>query len=476
MKNFIKSLELRWSDLFILIGFIPFALFLVFGQAFMQTDVPSEVPFTIPAIIVCFLIMVLSWGAYLYLEHKRGNVKFSYFILIFIGLALLNVIVIFAQPRQITEAVVCRNVNDFNSALYPGIAINDVITVVANITPTHKLFFALDIVSIILFLFIGLFVFPKRFKSINFIKYLGYAVFAFMLVLILYSYITEYNSYVPFIKNLFAPDKVDPATYAVKSFIIHRNAYGMAMLLGIIFAMICHSMDKKWCYYALMAFFFANMIFSYSKTSILIAALIIVIYVYFRLIYAFNENKKRNTILLIIYSSVIVLGLGLVAISLLTKGKVFGFIYNIFNASTESGSLDLRSFIWDNCFQLLRDGNWLVGRGFGIFNVVLFKMNDVNGDHVFPSHSSWVNMLTEGGIIYLFALIALCGYAAYIIAKSYKKNPNLVVAMAIGALSFFLYSFIETIHYLFYVFLLPPFIFYEVEKKKELLPSNEKAA
>ncbi len=127
----------------------------------------------------------------------------------------------------------------------------------------------------------------------------------------------------------------------------------------------------------------------------------------------------------------------------------------------------MRSYIWDNCYQLINGGNWVIGRGFGLINLMLFPMNDVNGDHVFPTHSSFVNMVSEGGIFYLLALLALYVYAGIKIAKVFKKNPNLVLAMTLGVLAFFFYSFIETIHYLVYVFLLPPFIFYEVEKQKE---------
>lgn len=464
MKNWIKKLELRISDLLLLVGFIPFALFLVFGQELMQYQNPADVGFPLAAIIACFLVSLVSWGAYLFLEYKRGNVKIGYVAYILIGLALLNVIVIACQPSAVDLSVLCRVTNPTDSPIYvAGQSYN----VHVDISAIHKVFFSLDIILICLFIFIGLFVFPKRFKSISFIKYLGFAVMAFCLVVILYSYIFESSNYINFIKCIFSGDFSNIYNYTVKSFIIHRNAFGMAMLMGIIFAIINHSFDKKWYHYLILGFFYVSMIFSFCKASLLIGALITAIYVYFRLIYAFKDNKKRNTILLIVYSSIIVIGAGIVGISLISKGKFLSPIYELINGNNETSTLTMRSHIWDNCYQLLEGGNWVVGRGFGIFNLMLLPMNTINGDIVFPSHSAWMNMLTEGGIFYLFALIALTALAIYIMIKSYKKNPNLVIAMALGAFAFFLYSFIETIHYLFYVFLLPPFIFYEVEKQKE---------
>ena len=90
MKNWIKKLELRISDLLLLVGFIPFALFLVFGQELMQYQNPADVGFSLAAIIACFLVSLVSWGAYLFLEYKRGNVKIGYVAYILIGLAFLH--------------------------------------------------------------------------------------------------------------------------------------------------------------------------------------------------------------------------------------------------------------------------------------------------------------------------------------------------------------------------------------------------
>lgn len=473
MKKLIKSMELRWSDLFLLIGFIAFALFLCFGQEFMQHTDPTIVNFPLWLSSIVFVVMIGTWGVYLFLEHKRGNVKINYIVYFFIFLALFGAIVTLAQPANWSENVVCRQVNDFNQSLYPGIQINDVINVSGTLSITHKLTFTYELIGIVVLLYIGIFVFPKRFKSVEFIKYLSWAVMTFCAVVILAGYIMDHDCYPNFIKAITGQIDANPADFGVKSFILHRNAYGMCMLMGIIFAFISHSYNKKWWNYALVAFFYINMIFSYSKTSILIGALIIVLYVYFRLIYAFKEHKKRNTGLLIGYSLILVIGVFFVGISYITKGKFLPQIYALIGGSKGgTGTLDMRTFIWDNCYQLLGNGKWLCGRGFGDFNVILQNMNDVNGDHVFPSHNAFLNLLTEGGIVYLLSYLVLLGYSGYVFVRIFKKNPNLVFAMLLGVLSFFMYSFIETIHYLVYVFLLPVFIFDAVEKKEEALASS----
>lgn len=461
MKNWIKSLKLRWSDLCLLVGFIPFALFLVFGQLFMQYADPNEVAFPLWAIIICFVISALAWGAYIYLEYKKEkNIPNKWITAIFIFLAILNIITIAVQPSYFVEGVTVR-------VQHPsGPLINSVIDVPITISNTHKIFFALDITLILAFIYIGLFMFPKRFTGIGFIKYLGYGVYAFCIILILYGYIAEHGSYVPYLKCLFGQIDEDPANYAIKSFIIDKNAYGMSMMLGIIFGYIINSMKKHWINYALIGFFFVNMLFSYCKTGLIIAALMIIFMFYYDSIKGMNieKNKKRNKIAIISVSSILLVCFALVGLSLATKGKFLGKIYDILHGSTETGSITTRSYIWDNTYQLLTNGKWLIGRGFGLINKMILPMNQVNEARamVFPTHSSWVNMIGEGGIFYLAGYIALLVYSIFIIKDDIKKNPTLSIAMLLGVLSFFLYSFIETIHYLTYVFLLPMFILHEL--------------
>ena len=192
-------------------------------------------------------------------------------------------------------------------------------------------------------------------------------------------------------------------------------------------------------------------------TGLLISAVVILIYVVFRLIMTYKEHKLRSKIALISIFSVILVGGLIFGLAYITKGKVFGSLYNLIESITGGGStINTRSYIWDNCYQLMRDGWWVIGRGFGTFNTMLMPMNIVSHeDPVFPSHSSYSGLLAEGGIFFLIAYLALMIYSGYVIFKSFKKEPGLTITVSLGVLSFVLYSFIETIHYFVYIFLFP---------------------
>lgn len=472
VKEFIASLKLRRSDLMLFLGFLPFAIFLIFGQLFMQYHDPNELALKIWMFIPLFVIIVVCWGYYLYLESKAENNPPQLVTWIFAILTVLCILGIAVQPSQVIEQVVVRMINGANTELFPEIQnVGDIITVTINISAIHKVFFILNITSIMVFIYIGLFIFPKRFTGLSFLKYLGYAVFALMGALILYSYIFEHGQYIPFIKTFLGmgDGEHDLYYYTVQSFIIHRNAFGMCMMIGIIFAMINHSIDKKWWYYLIIVYLYISMIFSWCKTGLLISAILIVAYVVFRLIITMEEHKKRNIRIFIVLGIIALLGILALGVAYLSKGKYLGFLYNLIDSFLGTSTLDFRSYIWDNSYQLLRNGWWIIGRGFGTYSMMILKMNSVNGDIVFPAHSAYVGLLSEGGIFYLLGYFALVSYTIYCAVKAFKYNPNLTFAMCLGALSFFLYSTTEEIQYLVYLFMFPIIILYHLSKNSRVV-------
>ena len=468
IKELLKLFKL--SDLLLLIGFIPFIFFLINGQLLMQQSTGKiEVAFPIWVYFIFFGVTLISWSYYLILEFKEGNKPHKAISFIFLGLILFSIIVIAVQPTRFSSDVICRLVNGNNEKLFPGIEVGDRILVEVTYDIYHYLFFAMYITQILAMLYIGLFIFPKRFSGVTFIRFLTYGFYIFLAILIIYGYITEYNKYIPFLQTLFTGNKESLSVYAVYSFIIHRNAYGMCMLMGIIFSYINHALEKKWWYYLIIGFLFINLFFSWCITGILIAVVLTAIYVIYRLIVTFNEHKKRNLALFITAGSIVVIALGIFGIAYISEGKVFGKIYTLIKSITSGGStISSRVYIWDNIYQMLHDGWWLIGRGFGMFNVVLLEMNKVNGDVVFPAHSSYMNLLAEGGIVYLFAYLAFIGYLGYVIFKCLKKDVGLTLALSFGVLAFMFYSYIEAIEYLVYVFAFPLLIYYHTLKKQEI--------
>ena len=202
MKKNIDSLQLRLSDLFLAIGFLCWAIFLIFGQLFMQFQNPNDVALPLWAAILCFIVMVGSWGYYLYLELYVRKVPFNKIIAIaFIGLALLNVIAIFVQPSESVEIVNVRW-----DPIHPEL-VNTQGTALLRVSDTHKFIFIAEIIGVATFIYIAFFVFSKRITNTKFIEYLGFLLFILIGVMIIYSYIAEHASYAAIFNFLLGKDK-----------------------------------------------------------------------------------------------------------------------------------------------------------------------------------------------------------------------------------------------------------------------------
>ena len=90
-----------------------------------------------------------------------------------------------------------------------------------------------------LFMYIFLGMGPQVQKGENGLAFVIEFVIGAALVGIVYSYITEYNIYIAFVKNILGIDKSTELMYLrVQSFILHPNAFGMVCMLGIIFCFI----------------------------------------------------------------------------------------------------------------------------------------------------------------------------------------------------------------------------------------------
>lgn len=456
IKNIIQKFELKWSDLLLAIGFLFSSVFYAFSWQFMVNSNPNNLFLKPWMIIISFIIVFSCWGGYLFLEHRANNLPKPYISGLFFFVAIWSVMSILIQPSQVIEEVVMRVVNDTNSVTYPGHSVGDIITITLQLSPVHKMFFAMAAFVIVEVFYITFFVLPKRFKNLNFLILVGCVTFAFLFVMIGYSYVTEWDHYIPFLKALFGDGTIeDVYENAVCSFIVHRVPYGACMMMGLTFTIVVHSIHQKWYWYLLTAFFYANMIFSYCKTALIISALIVVAYVVFRLIYTYKEYRKRNKILIISLGSLFGLFILLVGVSYISKGAILSPIYKMITSVTGTNTIDTRSYIWDNEYQLLRNGWWIIGRGFGTFNEVLYVMNIVNGDPVAPSHSSYNAMLGYGGIVYLLGFIAIIVYAAYMVIKCYKKDPARTFGFAVCVAGYLLYAFTEGVHHLLLTFVIP---------------------
>ena len=471
-KTYIKSLELDLSDLMLVIGFLFFVPFAAFAWKFMVTPNPTEIFFAPWMMIVCFIISVFSWGVYFYLEIKRGRLKNNLFLWAFVLLAILGLVAVLVQPETVKFLVECKKrptgaCAKWNNGIYAGVKVGDIVEVVHTISPTHRLFFSFATILITTVYFIIFTLLPRRLKDMNLLILAAVCTFGFLLVASIYSFIKDGSHYIPFLKALFKGDNKELYKHAIliQSFMTHRVPYGVCMMLGCMFSILCHAITKKWYWWIPYAYCFINMIFTWNKSALLITPLVTLLYFVIWIIETFKENKKRNTIISISLGSVVGLVGILVSTSVLTKGAFIPQLNKLVETVTKSESIKTRSYIWGNIRTELANGWWLIGRGFGTHNSILFPMNILNDDMVCPSHSSYYAVLGQGGIFTLIGYLAAHVYFGYTFYKCFKVNKYMTMKLSIPFVGWFIYSFTEGVNYLVVIFMFPLLLYHGLIKR-----------
>ena len=444
----------RLSDLFLVLGFIPMAVFLIFGPEFMQFPDPNEVALKTVWIVPCFVFLLFCWSIYIYLELDKGNCVNRAALYIFIILMIIGVVGILTQDQHFS-------IDTYDSNGNP-------IVVSVDLSDTHILFFTFDTISILLFVYIGVFVFPKRFKSVWPIKIFGYAIFFLCFTLVIHSYVIEASKYPAFLKALVECDEMEISNNSTYSVIVNQNSLGMVLLVGILFCIINHSLSKhRWFYFPLAVFFYLNMIFTFCRTALAIAPVLFLFYVYYILIHTIKKNPSLNSFFLVFITLLLIGIVTVVLLSILSEGKYIRYFYDLYKVIANYKSMKSRELIWSNTYQIISQTipmSLIFGRGFGTMNVMLLAMNNFR-TYSYPTHDGFLNLLAEGGFIYLFSYLLLLGYSIWTIVKNYKTNSKAIVALTLGLSAFTIYSLNETIHYFTYPFMFFIFVYDNAKEK-----------
>ena len=466
-KAYLKTLELGLSDLLLAIGFIFSVPFYAFAWKFMVTPDPANVFFKPWMMIICFIVTAVCWVSYFVIEAKKGNLKNNAFLWIFVFLTILGLVGVLVQPTTVSNLIECKHVNSHSIDMYGDVHVGDMVTVSYTISPTHRLFFAFATLIIPTIYFIILTMLPKRMKDFNFFIFSGICVFTFVLVITGYSYIAEAHKYPVIFNDLITGNFNAISDDGVISLLTHRVPYGVCLFLGFLYAFLLHAITKKWYWFIPAAYCYINMFFTWTKTAIVLGALFVAVYVVLMLIETFKDHKKRNTIISVVLGSIVGLVVIAAVVSIITQGKVLPIFFKVFDSLLSKRTITSRTYIWGNINTLLSNGWWLIGRGFGTYNSMLFPMNILNGDVVCPSHSSYYAVLGQGGIFTLIAFIGSFFYFGYLFVKSLRTCDKVMsIKMALPVFIFILYSFTEGINYLLIFFMFPLSLYYSLYTRK----------
>ncbi len=392
-------------------------------------------PFTLSEIILFFLGLVLVTTIYLFIEKKRNHFKPNYVILFLcVGIFIYSLIVILVTPSVKTF--------DFADRFNPEIIYHGVFLVTAE-KKTYYIFFAF---LSLLVCYLTLDLFPKKIAFLKVFDIGFYLAATVTLVCMIFSYIVEWDQYVTIITN-FNQGIIKEYIYSVKSFFNNRSNYSMLLLFMIFYCLLVHYSHQKWWWlYVIAAFIFVNLCFTTSKTNIPLGFFLIIGYLLARFIITFKGHKKRN----IIAASSITLFLIACVVTFVILYNCSPISENLHKSMEElfkvsKGTVESRQFIWKACVDILNNSNWLLGAGFGLFNDLLreyMAFNNYDSPTNMP-HNYFLQVLGEGGVIYLAFIIFTLVLLIIFMVKIAKKHTSLVVLESLFLVTFIVHGLLE---------------------------------
>ena len=264
-----------------------------------------------------------------------------------------------------------------------------------------------------IYLYLLFCVFPKVLKNANSLMFLFYATVFVTYFALAYSLVKEFDVY----KQYFDPNvDITRATYAA-SFFFNRNTYGTCLVLGICALMFIHNRHPFWWNYPLMIILFIELFFVISKTSMIISAIILVIFAIYRFVVTAKRHWIRNIIAtcfaIAIPSVIFYLG----------YAKIFGgndilskWVANLMQAleGLDAPTMKSRFDIYHTAMEFLFEDPLRLVFGVGENNASFLlgainhiPVTDMNG--IFFIHNGFLHVLFSGGIIklsiYCFTLI-----------------------------------------------------------------------
>lgn len=406
-----------WAIYFILL-FCFYFIEMIFMNKDMSVrfmDLTHLVPFFIGILLLATLFF------YFEKKHNKENLNLP-FIIILSSLFIMFAIVIFLFPEQ-KEFTVLEELGDY----HPSSS-----TFIYELSLNDKVYFILMAFISCLMSYIYIVLLPKKYYFTRIINPIYYTALVFMTVVMVYSYITEFNMYLEFPKNLF---NLGVAGYPKpRSFFLNSNNLGFLYLAMICFTLLVHHQHPRWWYYMIAGILLANSLTVVSKTNFALSVFIFAAYFIGRFFATFKEQKKMNIIAGSIITSIFVALVISVSVSSIFRNEYYLFFERIYlttfkfdesHFSTFTG----RTYLWEMVIDILNQTSWVVGAGHGVFNTLFLEYCSMYwGEHATTMpHNGFMQLLGEGGIIYLIAFFAFIGYVIYKLVRIQKTHKGLAI-------------------------------------------------
>lgn len=253
---------------------------------------------------------------------------------------------------------------------------------------------------------------------------------------ILYSYLMERDVYL----GALLEEDFDFSHFALKSFTSNRNSYGFLLFFGIVSESLLLSKKEKWFRWFLLFFYYANLFFPLSKTSLLLTWLFLLFFFVYRLVLKVRRHWFKAVFPFFLF----LLAHALIAVLIFTDvGSYFGdwnkFLRNVLIPEGPSSEGWFGSF-FVRMDQLKESVSLLIDSSVPSF---LFGFGSINGASVYfaskgnplrfvPIDSGLAMNMLEGGIFGLVFSLGLSLALLSLVLRSIRfKDSNAWLSLAL---------------------------------------------
>ncbi len=283
-----------------------------------------------------------------------------------------------------------------------------------------KFIFQFAVVLTMTFLIVDFY--PKIFKTVNLLYLCAFGMIIFSIFLTVYSLLNETEFYKNYLFNLISEDG---QIVHAQSLLPNKNSYSIMLFAGMVASLFLHNRKHKIYWFIPATYLFFFIMISFCKTLIIIAPLFYLFYLFFRFLISFKEHKARNlTVFTIFAVGFIILGIFVIQLKRIYPNIIEHIYTVVFKNSDTYSSIDARESIWINSYNLISNYNIVFGLGFNVYGDILYEF--MYGElteawqHTY-AHNTIIEILGDGGLIFLAAYCYLLGYIIYASVKIFPE-------------------------------------------------------
>jgi glycosyltransferase involved in cell wall biosynthesis/O-antigen ligase len=300
--------------------------------------------------------------------------------------------------------------------------------------------------GVFVFVFAFMEVLPFVYKDKSTVRYFGILVGLFAFIAILYTYIFQSSVII----NSFIAEGENAHFYQVTSFFTSKNAYGSMLMFGMIgitYALLFYKGAKRTLLAVSDAFLFLNLIISRDKTALVIVLLMSLAILVYIFVSSYKKHFKRNTIILSIVLSLLVIFVLFLSIDALhPSGSVLDKIHHyIYQNFIINGLITFTERFKDfaRASDLINTPLIVLGYGEQFVYSVYGSMTGISS-----IDNSYLATLLSGGLIKAMLLIYIYYMFISRLILLFKENKKIALFILGVILMFTLQGLMENISYL----------------------------